>query len=105
MMSDKNKSLEKDPAPIETPQGTDYKAQVNFYDCKGSGECMKACPEQAIEQGPERLPAAVCLSEGKAEMLPGKAAVIEDRCTGCGDCVPACPSQAIEMVPVSEENG
>ena len=86
-------------------KGPDYKAQVKFYDCKGSGECIKACPEKAIEEGPKRLPAAVCLSEGKYEMLPGKAVINEDRCTGCGDCVPVCPSHAIEMVPVSEAYG
>ena len=80
------------------PKGPNYKAQVKFYDCKGSGECIKACPEKAIEEGPKRLPAAVCLSDGEYEMLPGKAVIIEDRCTGCGDCVPACPNQAIEMV-------
>ena len=86
-------------------KGPNTKAQVKFYDCKGSGECIKACPEKAIEGGPERLPAAVCLSEGKYEMLAGKAIIFEDRCTGCGDCVPAWPTQAIEMVPVSEANG
>ena len=93
-----DKSSEKDPAPIETPKGEDYKAQVKFYDCKASGECIKACPEKAIEQGPERLPAVVCKTDGKYEMLPGKTVIIEDRCTGCGDCVPVCPSGAIEMV-------
>ena len=97
-MSDKIKSSEKDPAPIETPKGADYKAQVKFYDCKASGECIKACPEKAIEEGPERLPAPVCKPDGKYEMLPGKAEIIEDKWTGCGDCVPVCPNQALEMV-------
>jgi ferredoxin len=81
--------------------GPDYKAQVKFYDCEGSGECIKACPEKAIEAGPERLPAAVCKTDGKYEMLPGRAVIIEDKCTGCADCIPVCPNQALEMVPVS----
>ena len=87
------------------PTGPDYKARVRIYDCQGRGECIKVCPEDAIEEGPKRLPAAVCLSGGEYEMLPGKAIIIEDRCTGCGDCVPVCPNQAIEMVPVSESSG
>ena len=83
------------------PTGPGYKAQVEFYDCKASGECIKACPENAIEEGPKRLPAPVCLAEGKYEMLPGKAVVIEDKCTGCGECVSVCPENAIGMVPIS----
>jgi Pyruvate/2-oxoacid:ferredoxin oxidoreductase delta subunit len=88
MMSDKK----------EFPAGPNYKAQLKFYHCKGSGECINACPEQAIEAGPERLPAVRCTTDGKYEMLPGKAIIIEEKCTGCGDCVPVCPNQAIEMV-------
>ena len=85
----------------EFPTGPDYKAQVKIYDCQGRGECIKACPEDAIKEGPKRLPAAVCLVDGKYEMLPGKAVIIEDKCTGCGDCVRVCPENAIEMVPVA----
>jgi ferredoxin len=85
----------------EIPKGPNYKAQVKFYDCKGSGECIKACPEKAIEEGTKRLPAPVCIPKGssaKYEMKPGKAVINEDKCTGCGDCVPVCPNQALEMV-------
>ena len=101
MSNQKNISKE-DSGLKEIPKGPNYKADVKFYDCKASGECIKACPENAIEQGPERLPAAVCLSEGEYEMLPGKAVVIEDKCTGCGDCVSVCPEHAIEMVSVAK---
>ena len=85
----------------EIPKGPDYKAQVKVYDCQGSGECIQACPEKAIKQGPERLPAAVCKVDGEYGMLPGKAEIIEDRCTGCGECITVCPHHALEMVPVS----
>ena len=81
-------------------KGAGYKAQLKFYDCKGSGECINACPEKAISEGPQRMPAAVCLSEGKYAMLPGRAVIDADKCTGCGDCVPVCPNKAIEMVVV-----
>lgn len=96
------KNISKEDSDLkEIPTGPNYKAQVEFYDCKASGECIKACPEKAIEEGTTRLPAAVCLTEGGYEMLPGKAVVIEDKCTGCGDCVSVCPENAIKMVPIS----
>ena len=81
-------------------KGAGYTAKLKFYDCKGSGECIKACPEKAISEGPQRMPAAICMSGGKYEMLPGRAVIDADKCTGCGDCVPVCPNQAIEMVAV-----
>ena len=99
-MSDQKNIPEENSDQKEILKGPDYKAQVKIYDCKGSGECIKACPEEAIEQGPERLPAAVCKPGGKYEMLPGRAVIIEDKCTGCADCIPVCPNQALEMVPV-----
>ena len=100
MMSDQKNISKEDSDLKEIPKGPNYKAQVNFYDCKASGECIKACPEKAIEQGPTRLPAAVCITEGEYKMLPGKAVVIEDKCTGCGDCVSVCPENAIKMEPI-----
>ena len=81
------------------PTGPDYKAQLKFYDCQGNGECSKVCPEQAITEGPKRMPAAICVIDGKYEMLPGRAVINEDKCTGCGDCIPVCPETALEMVP------
>jgi NAD-dependent dihydropyrimidine dehydrogenase PreA subunit len=81
-------------------KGAGYKARVKFYTCKGNGECIKVCPEKAISEGPQRMPAAICLSEGNYGMLPGKAVIDEALCTGCGECVPVCPKQAIEMVAV-----
>ena len=84
-----------------TPKGSNYKAKVQFYDCQGSGKCIEACPEKAISEGPQRMPAAVCISAGKYEMLPGRAVIDADKCTGCGECVPVCPNHAMEMVAVA----
>jgi ferredoxin len=83
-------------------KGAGYKAKLKFYDCKGSGEYIKACPENAISEGIQRMPAAVCLSNGKYEMLPGRAVIDEAKCTGCGECVAVCPGNAIEMVREGE---
>ena len=79
-------------------KGAGYKAQVKFYTCKGSGECIKVCPEKAISEGPQRMPAAVCMSEGRYAMLPGRAVIDEAKCTGCGECIAVCPNNALEMV-------
>ena len=100
MMSNQKNIPKGDSDMKEIPQGPKSKAKLKFYDCKGSGECIKACPEKAISEGPQRMPAAVCLSAGKYEMLPGRAVIDEDKCTGCGDCVPVCPNHAIEMVTI-----
>jgi ferredoxin len=99
-MSNQMNIPEGDSGMKEIPQGPNSKAKLKFYDCKGSGECIKACPEKAISEGPQRMPAAVCISEGRYAMLPGKAVIDEDKCTGCGDCVPVCPNHAIEMVTI-----
>jgi NAD-dependent dihydropyrimidine dehydrogenase PreA subunit len=110
-MSDEIKSSAQDPALVEIPTGADYRAVIDFEKCTASGECIPICPEEAIYEGPKRLPSLIaCTCAGSpelSEMLPGKALVNYDRragsiCTGCGDCIPVCPSNAIEMVPVSE---
>jgi ferredoxin len=100
-MSDQKNISEENSDYKEILKEPDYKAQLDIYSCKGSGDCIKACPEEAIEEGPKRLPAAICFADGKYEMLPGKAVIIEDKCTGCADCIPVCPNQALEMVSVS----
>ena len=83
----------------ETLKGPGYKAQVDIYSCKGSGECIKACPEEAIKEGPKRLPAAVCVTDGKYEMLPGKALIDVDKCTGCAVCTENCPLSLQPQIP------
>ena len=53
-------------------KGAGYKAKVKFYTCKGSGECIKVCPEKAISEGPsECLPQFVFLLES-TRCYPGK---------------------------------
>jgi len=47
--------------------------------CKGSGECIKVCPEKAIS------------------LVNGKAVLDESRCDFDGICIPACPHSAISF--------
>lgn len=46
--------------------------------CRGSGECVRVCPEQAIS------------------LIDGTAVVDPLRCVSDGLCIPACPHQAID---------
>lgn len=50
------------------------------YGCDGLGDCVAACPFDAIHMGPDRLPI-----------------VDIEKCTGCNKCVVACPKQVIAL--------
>jgi len=50
------------------------------YGCLGHGDCLKACPFDAIV------------------MVGGIARIVEDRCKACGKCVLACPKNLIEII-------
>ncbi len=50
--------------------------------CLGLGNCVRACPFEAIIMGPEGLP----LVDGAS-------------CTGCGLCIEACPRDIIRLIP------
>jgi len=49
--------------------------------CLGCGDCVDACPWDAMRMNPET----------------GLPEVIEDKCVGCGACVKACPRAIIEL--------
>lgn len=57
-----------------------------LYGCLGLGDCVRACPFDAIYMGKNGLPV-----------------VRENKCTGCGKCVDACPRNIIELHSVSQE--
>jgi electron transport complex protein RnfB len=55
------------------------------YSCIGYGDCVAACPFDAIDMGENGLP------------------VIDlERCTGCGECVKACPRYIIKLTGYEE---
>ncbi len=53
------------------------------YGCLGHGNCVKACPFDAIH------------------VVNGIAVVDKEKCKACGKCVEACPKKLIELVPYS----
>ncbi len=56
------------------------------YGCLGLGDCVRACPFDAIYIGREGLPV-----------------VIEENCVACGKCVEACPRGIIEILPTFQK--
>ncbi|MCR5273030.1 MAG: RnfABCDGE type electron transport complex subunit B [Lachnospiraceae bacterium] len=51
------------------------------YGCAGFGNCVKACPFDAIH------------------VIDGVAVVDKEACKACGKCVAACPKNLIELIP------
>ena len=56
-----------------------------LYGCLGYGECVDACPFDAMHMSENGLPV-----------------INEDKCTGCGNCEEACPRNIIEMHSVHD---
>ena len=57
-----------------------FVAKVNGEKCRGNGQCITECPEEAIHAN----------GDGKALVNPAI-------CTGCGMCVAVCPENAIDV--------
>ena len=55
------------------------------YGCLGFGNCVKACPFDAIH------------------VVDGVAVVDKDACKACGKCVAACPKNLISLIPYDAE--
>ena len=53
------------------------KIYIDNNKCRGSAECLKACPHGALQ------------------IIDGKAVVSHERCDLDGLCLPACPHDAI----------
>ena len=52
------------------------------FGCIGYGDCVEACPFDAIMLGANGLPV-----------------VLEDKCVGCGKCTKACPKHLLKLIP------
>lgn len=56
------------------------------YGCIGFGDCVAACPFDAMAMGPERRPR-----------------IDLDKCTGCGICVTTCPMGSDDLLKLEDE--
>ena len=56
------------------------------YGCLGLGNCVRACPFEAIRMGLHGLPV-----------------IDKDKCSGCGLCAKTCPRDLIKILPLSEK--
>lgn len=54
------------------------------YGCIGFGDCVEACPFDAIKMSSGGLPV-----------------IDRDKCTGCGKCVEACPKNILKLMPLT----
>ncbi len=64
------------------PEGLSPRPELVWYDvrCIGARECLKVCPEDALELTPEGM------------------RLDRERCTVCGLCQEACPAGALEVI-------
>jgi Pyruvate/2-oxoacid:ferredoxin oxidoreductase delta subunit len=83
--------------PVMQPSA--FEPAVDTHRCTGCGDCVRACPVQAVSLAPPPP------SRGGAPRGdPGRAAapltarVDLDRCLGCGVCVGACRQDSLAMV-------
>lgn len=58
------------------------------YGCLGCGDCVEACPYDAM----------------RLDVETGLPVVDRDKCVGCGKCVKACPRSVIELAEASESH-
>jgi Na+-translocating ferredoxin:NAD+ oxidoreductase RNF subunit RnfB len=76
------KFLYEGPRSCAAAQGIMGGFKVCEYGCLGLGDCVVACPFDAIHMGDRGLPV-----------------VDWEKCVGCGKCVTACPRTIISLVP------
>jgi 4Fe-4S ferredoxin len=79
-----------------------FSTHVNMERCTGCGNCVVACPVDALELfslDPVTNEKIYSVIDGKSAVLDFKA----ELCAGCGVCVEACPYDVITLSGSREE--
>ncbi len=71
--------------PVHT---SNWLPEVDLGACKGCGQCVGACPVDALKLAP---------AEGKRNARAMQAELDEDLCLGCGVCARACDRNGVHM--------
>ena len=78
--------------PVMQPSA--FEPTVDGHRCTACGDCVRACPVQAISL----VPQGARHSDADTATGPLVSDVDLDRCLGCGVCVGACPRDSLTMV-------
>jgi len=78
--------------PVMQPSA--FEPTVDGNRCSACGDCVGACPVQAIAL----VPRGARRGDANGATAPLTSAVDRDRCLGCGVCVGVCPQDSIAMV-------
>ena len=81
--------------PFDAIHIVDGIAKVDREKCKACGKCVAACPKNLIELIPYDAKVAVACSSRDKGPVTMKAC--KTGCIGCGLCVKACPSEAVTV--------
>lgn len=76
-----------------------FAVHVNMERCTGCGNCVVACPVNALELSTID-PSATASTEKIYKVVNGDAMILDvktELCSGCGICVDACPYDVIQL--------
>lgn len=81
--------------PFDAMEIKDGLVQVNASKCIGCGRCVETCPRDALELVPKRSRVAVyCNTRDKLRAVTD---VCDSGCIKCGRCIKACPAKAVRL--------
>lgn len=78
--------------------GSDGLPKVNYKKCVGCGKCAKACPKHLFNIVDADLKGSVALCSNRSDNKPAIKKNCSVGCIKCGICVKKCPEQCLQLV-------